>query len=201
MRERTTRFVLLGVLHQLGTSSGYEAQRYIRESIGHFWSESFGQIYPELAAMADEGLVVAVDERPTGARARTRYRVTASGRAALRAWLAKPAAPQPVRQEALLKLFFGQIAGAGVTAAHLERELASHRERLQFFAGVAESLLRDHPEDPELAFGLCVLRAGQLVEAARVQWALEARELLAAHARGTRAVHATWRKFHARRAP
>lgn len=180
MRERTTRYVLLGVLQQLKTGSGYEAQRHIAESIGHFWSESFGQIYPELVAMAKDGLIVEVEVRDQDARGRRRYRVTPKGRATLREWLARPAAPQPVRQEALLKLFFGTIAGPAVVAAHLERERTLHTERLAFFNEVAAAVMTDYAEDEDLAYSLMVLRAGQLVEAARLQWVQDCRKLLVA---------------------
>ncbi|MFW6201785.1 MAG: hypothetical protein ACOC8B_04355 [Gemmatimonadota bacterium] len=46
-RGSRTRYVLLGVLAG-GPKTGYEIKRMIDESIGHFWSESYGRIYPGL---------------------------------------------------------------------------------------------------------------------------------------------------------
>ncbi|MGH9601902.1 MAG: PadR family transcriptional regulator, partial [Terriglobales bacterium] len=43
----TTRFALLGLL-SLGPQSGYDLKKRMEQSIAHFWSESYGQIYPTL---------------------------------------------------------------------------------------------------------------------------------------------------------
>lgn len=195
MRERTTPFVLLGVIAQMGAASGYEVQRFIAGSIGQFWSESFGQIYPELSRLAREGLVSEVSERQNGARSRTRYRVTPQGRAGLKRWLARPPVEQPPRQEALLKVFFGSIAGADVVLGHLDQEEKRHRERLGFLRGVAETLLRDFPDDPDLAFSLMTVRAGERGALSRLAWTAECRALLAAHEKGPRAVAAAWKRL------
>lgn len=45
--------------------TGYAVREAIRDVLGHFWSESFGQIYPTLAQQQDDGLV----ERSSGDRA------------------------------------------------------------------------------------------------------------------------------------
>ena len=37
--------------------SGYQLRLTIRRTIGNFWQESFGQIYPALRTMVAEGLV------------------------------------------------------------------------------------------------------------------------------------------------
>ena len=50
-RQSQTEVAVLGAL-SVEPMSGYAARRAITETLGHFWSESFGQIYPTLASLA-----------------------------------------------------------------------------------------------------------------------------------------------------
>ena len=93
--------------------TGYALRNEIRDTLGHFWSESFGQIYPTLAALEDAGLV-----RPTdsGRRSRTVYEITPDGVDRLRDLLAEPHQPAPARNGLLLRLFFGNHLAEGSAA-------------------------------------------------------------------------------------
>lgn len=176
----------------MGAASGYEAQRFVALSIGHFWSESFGQIYPELKALRAARWIEPVNEAGRGRRARVRYRLTAAGRRALLQWLSQPAAPMPVRQEVLLKVFFGQQQSAPQVAEHLNREGKAAKARQETLTAIGRTLLDDFPNDPDLAFSLMTVRAGQLRSAAWLTWVADCRRLLAAHLRGRNAVRQTW---------
>ena len=57
--------VLLGLL-TIEPMSGYDLGQIIRTSVGHFWRESYGQIYPNLKSLAAEGLVTAKTETAKG---------------------------------------------------------------------------------------------------------------------------------------
>lgn len=63
-RQRTTRHAVLGMLAE-PPMSGYELRSEIAGSIGHFWQESFGQLYPTLRELSTEGPVepLETDER------------------------------------------------------------------------------------------------------------------------------------------
>src|ERR1700761_1644592 len=80
---------LLGLL-SLGPMSGYDIRQLIPQSIGHFWSESYGQIYPALKALTTEGLVTKKTERKKGRPDRNIYSLTEAGRKQLTEWLAIP---------------------------------------------------------------------------------------------------------------
>ena len=54
-RGNRTTHAILGFL-TWGPMSGYEIRKRVEESIGNFWSVSFGQIYPELRRLEAEGL-------------------------------------------------------------------------------------------------------------------------------------------------
>jgi PadR family transcriptional regulator, regulatory protein AphA len=59
-RSSSSREVLLGL------SSGYDLGLTIRESVGHFWNESYGQIYPNLKKLANDGFVTCKTDRQKG---------------------------------------------------------------------------------------------------------------------------------------
>src|SRR5687767_64246 len=119
MIEKTTRYVILGFLAQGTPLSGYDIRKLIGLTVGHFWNESFGQLYPELRRLTKSGLITAVAASAKARRRRISYRITAEGRRALAAWLKRPAAPERIRNELLLKVFFGRAAGREAVASLL----------------------------------------------------------------------------------
>jgi len=97
--------VILGVL-ALGKGTGYDIKQLVDKSTRHFWAASYGQIYPELRRLEQQGLIRGRSE-PTGERARKVYELTDAGTQALRDWLGAGEEPlYEVRDEGLLKLFF-----------------------------------------------------------------------------------------------
>ena len=84
--------VLLGLL-TVEPMSGYDLRLTIRASIGHFWNESYGQIYPGLKKLQDEGFVTCKIKRQKHKPDRRIYSITKKGRERLTEWLAVP--PQP----------------------------------------------------------------------------------------------------------
>jgi DNA-binding PadR family transcriptional regulator len=120
-----TARVILGML-KLGVRTGYDIKKAIDTSTRFFWGASFGQIYPELHRLREEGLVEARDE-PRGRVKRTEYTLTAKGEQALRKWLTSvDGAIFELRDEGLLRLFFGDILTR-------EEVLANLRARRDFF--------------------------------------------------------------------
>jgi DNA-binding PadR family transcriptional regulator len=103
---RGVEYVILGAL-SLGARSGYEIKRLVDKSTRFFWAASYGQIYPELRRLQQEGLVTAASD-PRGRRQRIRYSLTQAGRERLLAWLREPGAGYELRDEGLLKLFFAR---------------------------------------------------------------------------------------------
>src|ERR1035441_5918997 len=82
-RSSSSMDVLLGLL-AIEPMSGYDLGLTIRESIGHFWNESYGQIYPNLKKLAVEGFVTSKIERQKGKPDRHVYSITRRGRERLR---------------------------------------------------------------------------------------------------------------------
>lgn len=165
-RESRTRYVVLGML-TAGPMTGYGLRRAIACSVGHFWQESYGQLYPALRQLAAEGLVEARATRGGPGRSGATYHLTDSGRDALAAWLALPPVLEPERNEVLLKVFFAGAVSPEVTRRNLEQVAAAlrgHRGELEAIARRLDAIppRGRHPDMPywrlTLDFGLEFMR-------------------------------------------
>jgi DNA-binding PadR family transcriptional regulator len=171
MFKNNSLYAVLGML-SLRPMSGYEIKKTIDGSVSNFWNESFGQIYPMLGRLVDEGLATEV---ATGADSRKReFRISARGRAALREWLQLPARFQPSRNETLLKLFLASEIDAATTATHLERFRRHHIEALERYAAIEKHLTATYRTHPALPYWLLTLRYGQSESEALLKWCDEA---------------------------
>ena len=168
-RRSRTEQAILGFL-TWRPMSGYDIKKAIEASIGNFWRESYGQIYPVLKRLAGAGLVEPDAVRGDGARPSQIYRLTEEGLAALREWQQQPALPEPPRNELLLKLFFGRTNKPDVNIAHIERYCAEATTRLETYDGIERDLRQTHRDSPDLPYWLMTLAYGKHVERALVAW-------------------------------
>jgi DNA-binding PadR family transcriptional regulator len=83
----------------------YELAKQVQRSLGWFWPRAERKLYDEPKRLVAAGLAKSSREM-TGARPRTVYTITASGRKALRRWLSEPPAPPALEFEGLVKVFF-----------------------------------------------------------------------------------------------
>lgn len=125
-RLTPTSYIVLGLI-ELGEATPYDLKARVAASVGNFWSVPHSALYAEPDRLAAGGYLT-VDQEPDGLR-RKRYEITAAGRAALDEWRAGPAPRLPeIRDESLLKLFFGADPRA---IAATQRD--AHREKLRAY--------------------------------------------------------------------
>src|ERR1035438_194316 len=129
MLHNRTAYVILGILSIEPNKSGDDIRKAVESSVGYFWSESYGQIYPTLKRLAAQGLIVPSKSASATRPLRQEYSLTDAGRVCLREWLALPFQNDPPRNEFLLKLFFGREAANGVPIMHV-RELQERNRRM-----------------------------------------------------------------------
>lgn len=130
-----TAYTILGFLAS-HPRSGYAIREAAKRAISFFWGVSDGQLYPQLKQLAGHRLIEPVDQ-PDGPRARQTWRLTASGREALLAWLRAPSAPLQTRDENLVKLLFA----AQLDRDEVARLLAERRASFQWFCDHLESVV------------------------------------------------------------
>ena len=177
MKESRSRYAVLGML-SLRPMSGYDIRKLIGESIGNFWNESYGQIYPILRSLVAEGLATRRSQRKADRPTRNVYELTAKGRAELHRWLAEPIAHEVGRIEILLKLFFGWQMPAAERIAHVERFRALHEGRLEHYAGIERWLAAGGAPAHARPYALITLRYGQHVSRALLAWSDETLQTL-----------------------
>jgi DNA-binding PadR family transcriptional regulator len=190
--SRATPYVILGVLNTFGPLSGYGVKQLIAQTIDFMWSESYGQLYPELKRLAKDGLVRQVAERRANPRGRKTFAITSAGRRALAAWLRQPPARELVRVEHLVKLFFSRAAGVKASRLQVLAAKEKHQARLVQFAAIRAQIESVADASPDFVNWMVVLRSGEMQAEMRVRWAEEALALLDAWERGgAKAVLAT----------
>lgn len=173
-RHAQTATAVLGAL-SVEPMTGYEIRQAIAAVLGHFWHESFGQIYPCLAELERDGLVAtAPGDRPRSSK----YELSDAGRARLAELLAEPPIPQPPRNGVLLRVFFGAALAPGVLAQLLDEQEAAARERLATFEGIRAQMAGEPQYADHAPYWEATLRAGELASEAALQWVTETRESL-----------------------
>jgi DNA-binding PadR family transcriptional regulator len=171
-RSSSSREVLLGLL-SVEPMSGYDLGQSIRASIGFFWNESYGQIYPNLKKLAAAGLVTAKTEKQKGKPDRQVYSITPRGRQHLERWLAVEPQPEIPRNELLLKLFFGVQAGPETVIGYVERMAKREKTYLEKFRQVEREMMPQMDRYPDVPYWRMAARFGQLELEAHLRWAEE----------------------------
>ncbi|HVL97811.1 MAG TPA: helix-turn-helix transcriptional regulator [Egibacteraceae bacterium] len=153
---------LLGFLH-FGPQTGWDLLKIAEALIGDFWSLTRSQVYRELAAMAERGLVEA---GPAGPRDRRPYALTGQGRAAFASWVRQEPGPETIRFPLLLTVTFGRHLPGEQLAAILEEHRRRHAARLADYEA-RRRRLDDADADP---YALATLDFGLHYERAVLDW-------------------------------
>ncbi len=95
-----TAAALLGLLHD-GPQTGGQLVSAARERFGSFFSVTRSQVYRELPALADAGLVRLGKQGP---RSSQQYVITAAGKKAFKSWLGGEPGPDHLRSPLILRL-------------------------------------------------------------------------------------------------
>jgi DNA-binding PadR family transcriptional regulator len=123
-----TAYALLGLLSFDRELSGYDLKKWADSSLRFFyWAPAVSQIYSELKRLDGLGYVTARDVPQDGARTKRVYRITETGRVALRAWVEHDDVEPPVLKHApLLRVWLGHLS----SPARLRSVLVSHRDHV-----------------------------------------------------------------------
>lgn len=160
-----------------GPASVYALRQRIAGSVGFFWQESFGQLFPTLGQLEHEGLVRGRDISAAKRRRRD-YEITRAGREALAAWLDEAPAPQPERNELLLKVFFASEGDPDTVRGFVADAEREARAQLEVLQGIAARLGDVSASDPRHGYRLLTARYGIMGLEALRRWAAEARDVL-----------------------
>jgi DNA-binding PadR family transcriptional regulator len=124
------------------------------EMIGGFWTITRSQVYRELAALADRGLL---ERGEPGPRDRQPFQLTAAGNAAFLRWVNTSPEPENLRIPLLLRLTFADAIDPARLRAMVAEHHAMHQRRLEEYRAMDRELVAAGvPEDRRvtLAFGI-----------------------------------------------
>lgn len=174
-----TKYALLGVLN-LMSGSGYDIKKFCDSSIGFFWNENYGHIYPMLQKMEKEELVTKRVEQTEKKPSKNIYSITKKGREELEQWLKLPIETEKVRSELLLKVFMSRnipvkdiIKNIQLTREDCEKEI------LQYLN--IENLLNTHNKEIDkksFVLWIITLKNGKQSAEAKIKWCEETLQLL-----------------------
>ena len=152
-------------------STGYELARRFDKSIGQFWTATHQQVYKVLGRMEQAGWVVATVVEQDGRPDKKVYKVTAAGRAELRAWIAEPATPEATRSDLAVKIRGAAEGDLDAVLAEVRRHRALHADRLDTYLA-NEKHEFPHPDALEgrQLNQWVVLRGGIALERSLIDW-------------------------------
>jgi DNA-binding PadR family transcriptional regulator len=119
-----TAAALLGLLHE-GPATGGQLVSAARDRFGSFFSVTRSQVYRELPALADAGLVRLGKQGP---RSSQQYLVTAAGKKAFKGWLSSEPGPDHLRSPLILRLVHADALTAKQRAALIDSAKKAYSE-------------------------------------------------------------------------
>lgn len=165
-----TTYAILGLLTTECTS-GYAIKQMIDRSLNHFWKISFGQIYPTLKLLVEDGLTVVQTSSQKGKPDKNEYSLTPKGIETLKDWLEQPVEEIPIeRNEILLKLFFGRYQSKENSILLLEDYKQKLETRYQIYVGIEEAIVIYKKNNEDAMYWLFTLDYGKRVTKAAIDW-------------------------------
>ncbi len=163
-----SQFAILGMLALLKKSSGYDLKKHMESSTRYFWKETFSSIYPVLEDLENQKLIVKVAETRKNDRQCNVFTLTPQGKSALKKWLIQPPENMQVRNELMLKLFFGNMVPIEVNIKHLEQQKKELESKLSTYREVKSEL--SHDRTLESLYSLITLDHGIRQVTSSLEW-------------------------------
>ena len=163
----------------LETEAGYDLLKRFKQRLGFFWQASHQQIYQQLKAMHQEGLIDYQLETQIGKPDKKVYIMTALGHEQLAQWLHQISKPQKINDSFLVKLYGGHLLNKTVLLDELHQHIKQHKKALVIMLSIEREYhgLNTQERD-DLAFPFLTLRRGILGEQAWLAWSHEVEEFL-----------------------
>jgi DNA-binding PadR family transcriptional regulator len=155
---------LLGFLHD-GPLTGWDLAAWAERVIGPFWSLTRSQVYRELSAMAESGLV---EPGPVGRRDARPYAITEAGRQAFAHWAAAGPGEATMRLPLLLFVALGKHLAPSQLAAILHEQREHQAKLLAEYVKLRRDLTAGEPAaDPHL---MAILEYGIMSARTTLRW-------------------------------
>lgn len=168
-RENKTKYAILGLIANR-PMSGYDIKKRFEDHLGKFWNESYGQIYPILKSLEEEGLATRTVEKTEGRPAKNMLQITEKGMQELREWLIRPTDPHRERVEILLKLTSGTLMGIEDSIRLVEEFREEWISQTRSYSQIEGELRREFEDKPQLAYYEMAISCGMHVGKGYIEW-------------------------------
>lgn len=139
---------LLAILSS-GPQTGYDIRKFLEEPDVFYWKESYGNIYPMLRTLENDGLITRRDSF-VKTRKKSIYQLNEFGWEVLNHWLEQPAGLSRFRVEILMKIRFGSSSGVAnmmeqirIYREHSVKELEEARDNSRVIRSSSDTLSSD----------------------------------------------------------
>lgn len=165
-----SKYAILGLL-TTGCTTGYQIKQLMDNSLQHFWRISYGQVYPILKSLVEEGLANVQVTVQEGKPDKKEYVLTTKGEEALTNWLSSPLEEIPFyKNEVILKLFFGRHQSDEKTIKDLQEYLKVLEEKMATYLEI-EELIHTHSHNKvDAKYWLLTLDYGKRIAKAEIEW-------------------------------
>lgn len=168
IKTNKTHYAILGML-SIAPMSGYEIRQTMQQSTANFWSESDGQLYPALTQLTKLGLALCKADK-TSAREKKIYHISAKGITELKKWLAQEPETHIIRNESMLKLFFGANTSPETNLEHIQATRYQTKKLLSQLAETKKQLATKHKDSPHLPYWQMSIQYGTDLAEAKLKW-------------------------------
>lgn len=124
MPLNATQAAMLGLLHD-GPMTGGEINVLAQKWLAPYWTVTRSQVYRELPTMEAQGYI---SSGKAGSRNSVPFRITAVGKRTFQTWLRSAPANDLLRNEAVLRVAFGQLHRGNDLADMLEKIRNVHEQ-------------------------------------------------------------------------
>ncbi|MDD9301439.1 MAG: PadR family transcriptional regulator [Desulfobacter sp.] len=127
------KYSILGLLHY-EDMHGYRIKEHIEQNFGHMWSVNFGQIYPNLKKLEQEGLVSMGKAVQNGQKGPPKklYTLTRAGKEAFQEWLAaSPEKSMLLRDPFLMRFVFLGFGNSKRALELIDEQILSYEKQLE----------------------------------------------------------------------
>ena len=159
--------------------SGYDLAKRFDGSVGYFWSATHQQIYRELSKLEEQGWITSQTIPQSKRPDKKLYQITELGEQQLKAWIASPCEPMPIKDDLLVKIFAGYIASTGTILEEIERHRQAHLKRLSVYKVLEEQYFQNPQQmSKNEKFQYLTLHKGISYETDWLAWCDKAIQLL-----------------------
>jgi DNA-binding PadR family transcriptional regulator len=126
------KYAILGLLHYKDMH-GYRIKEHIDRNFGYMWSINYGQIYPNLKSLQEDGLIRMTEEPQNGEKGPPRKlcSITPEGREEFSRWLASPPEkPMIMRDPFLMRFVFFGFGDPETSLAIIDQQIARYKKEL-----------------------------------------------------------------------